>query len=105
MIAVLSNFDISLVCRPCYKQLDTVGSRQDKFLYCAGSGHWLVGGELGAEAGGLLLNTSQVTVTTIVISIVITIVITVITIVIIIVARPRQSVTMSRPGAGSSRRV
>ena len=97
MIAVLNNFDISLVCRPCYKQLDTVGSRQDKFLYCAGSGHWLVGGELGAEAGGLLLNTSQVTV--------ITIVITVITIVIIIVARPRQSVTMSRPEAGSSRRV
>ena len=37
-----------------------MGSRQDKFLYCAGSGHWLVGGELGAEAGGLLLNTSQV---------------------------------------------
>ena len=93
MIAVLSNFDISLVCRPCYKQLDTVGSRQDKFLYCAGSGHWLVGGELGAEAGGLLLNTSQVTVITIVI------------IIMIIVARPRQSVTMSRPGAGSSRRV
>ena len=88
---------ICLVCRPCYKQLDTVGSRQDKFLYCAGSGHWLVGGELGAEAGGLLLNTSQVTV--------ITIVITVITIVIIIVARPLLSVTMSRPGAGSSRRV
>ena len=85
--------DISLECRPCYKQLDTVGSRQDKFLYCAGSGHWLVGGELGAEAGGLLLNTSQVTV--------ITIVITVIT----IVARPLLSVTMSRPGAGSSRRV
>ena len=85
---------ICLVCRPCYKQLDTIGSRQDKFLYCAGSGHWLVGGELGAEAGGLLLNTSQVTVITIVI-------ITVI----IIVARPRQSVTMSRPGAGSSRRV
>ena len=57
---------ICLVCRPCYKQLDTVGSRQDKFLYCAGSGHWLVGGELGAEAGGLLLNTSQVIVITIV---------------------------------------
>ena len=56
-------FDINLIClvgRPCYKQLDTIGSRQDKFLYCAGSGHWLVGGELGAEAGGLLLNTSQV---------------------------------------------
>ena len=85
---------ICLVCRPCYKQLDTIGSRQDKFLYCAGSGHWLVGGELGAEAGGLLLNTSQVTVITIVI-------ITVI----IIVARPRQSVTMSLLGAGSSRRV
>ena len=92
---------ICLVCRPCYKQLDTVGSRQDKFLYCAGSGHWLVGGELGAEAGGLLLNTSQVTVITIVIITVITIVITVIT----IVARPLLSVTMSRPGAGSSRRV
>ena len=64
------SFDINLiclVCRPCYKQLDTIGSRQEKFLYCAGSGHWLVGGELGAEAGGLLLNTSQVTVIIIVI--------------------------------------
>ena len=97
------SFDIYLiwlVCRPCYKQLDTVGSRQDKFLYCAGSGHWLVGGELGAEAGGLLLNTSQVTVITIVIT-----VITIVNIIIIIVARPLLSVTMSRPEAGSSRRV
>ena len=69
-VSELYNFPYNLIClvsRPCYKQLDTIGSRQDKFLYCAGSGHWLVGGELGAEAGGLLLNTSQVTVIIIVI--------------------------------------